>query len=60
MVGNRGFLIHIFERACEENGIEHRFAKPYHPCTNSRAGRMVRTLKEATVKPNHHMPGLNT
>jgi transposase-like protein len=25
---------HIFDRACAENGIEHRLTKPYHPWTN--------------------------
>lgn len=47
---SRGRLDHIFERACLENGIEHRLTKPYHPWTNGQAERMVRTIKEATVK----------
>ena len=51
---NRGFLIHIFERVCLENGIEHRLTKPYHPWTNGQAERMVRTIKEATVKSFHY------
>jgi transposase InsO family protein len=51
---NRGFLIHIFERVCRENGIEHRLTKPYHPWTNGQAERMVRTIKEATVKSFHY------
>jgi transposase InsO family protein len=51
---NRGFLIHIFERVCRENGIEHRLTKPYHPWANGQAERMVRTIKEATVKSFHY------
>ena len=51
---NRGFLIHIFERVCLENGIEHRLTEPYHPWTNGQAERMVRTIKEATVKAFHY------
>ena len=51
---NRGFLIHIFERVCRENGIEHRLTKPSHPWTNGQAERMVRTIKEATVKSFHY------
>src|SRR3546814_15081147 len=50
----RGWLIHIFERVCLENGIEHRLTKPYHPWTNRQAERMVRTIKEATVKSFHY------
>jgi transposase InsO family protein len=51
---NQGFLIHIFERVCRENGIEHRLTKPYHPWTNGQAERMVRTIKEANVKSFHY------
>ena len=25
---------HIFDRVCQENGIEYKLAKPYHPWTN--------------------------
>lgn len=52
--GNRGWLVHIFERVCRENGIEHRLTKPYHPWTNGQAERMVRTIKDATVKSFHY------
>ena len=45
---------HIFGRVCQENGIEHRLTKPYHPWTNGQAERMVRTIKEATVKSFHY------
>ena len=52
--GNPGWLIQIFERVCRENGIEHRLTKPYHPWTNGQAERMVRTIKEATVRCFHY------
>jgi transposase InsO family protein len=45
---------HIFGRVCQDNGIEHRLTKPYHPWTNGQAERMVRTIKEATVKSFHY------
>jgi transposase InsO family protein len=51
---SRQWLIHIFERVCLENGIEHRLTKPYHPWTNGQAERMVRTIKDATVKSFHY------
>ncbi len=41
---------HAFERLCRAYGIEHRLTKPYHPWTNGQAEKMVRTLKEATVR----------
>jgi hypothetical protein len=45
---------HIFDRVCNENGIEHKLTKPYHPWTNGQAERMNRTVKEATIKTFHY------
>lgn len=39
----------LFDRICEQNDIEHRLTKPYHPWTNGQVERMNRTIKEATV-----------
>jgi transposase InsO family protein len=47
---------HIFERVCQEFGIEHRLTTTNHPWTNGQVERMNRTLKEATVKKYHHQP----
>lgn len=49
-----GFVGHVFDTVCAERGIEHRLTKPYHPWTNRRAERMVRTIKEATVRTFHY------
>lgn len=49
-----GFSPHVFGRVCAENGVEHRQTKPYHPWTNGQAERMVRTIKEATVRAFHY------
>jgi transposase-like protein len=46
--------MHIFGRVCNENAIEHRLTKPYHPWTNGQAERMNRTIKEATIKAFHY------
>jgi transposase InsO family protein len=50
----KSWITHIFGRVCAQNGIEHRLTKPYHPWTNGQAERMVRTIKEATVKAFHY------
>ena len=42
--------MHIFDRICHDNMIEHRLTKVNHPWTNGQVERMNRTLKEATVK----------
>jgi transposase InsO family protein len=41
---------HLFDRVCQESGLEHRLTKTNHPWTNGQVERMNRTLKEATVK----------
>ncbi|WP_338482717.1 IS481-like element ISWpi4 family transposase [Wolbachia endosymbiont (group A) of Ophion costatus] len=45
---------HIFDRACEENDIEHRLTKVSHPWTNGQVERMNKTLKNATVKKYYY------
>jgi transposase InsO family protein len=45
---------HIFNRVCDENGIEHRLTQVKHPWTNGQVERMNRTIKEATVKRFHY------
>jgi hypothetical protein len=48
------FSVHVFDRVCREQAIEHRLTKPYHPWTNGQAERMNRTIKDATVKAFHY------
>ena len=45
---------HIFDRVCQENGIEHKLTKAYHPWANGQVERMNRTIKEATIKAFHY------
>jgi len=45
---------HIFDRVCDEHGIEHRLTKVTPPWTNGQVERMNRTLKDATVKRHHY------
>jgi transposase InsO family protein len=45
---------HIFDRVCEQHGIEHRLTKVNHPWTNGQVERMNRTIKEATVRRYHY------
>ncbi len=49
-----GGRLHPFDRMCRLLGVEHRLTRPYHPWTNGQAERMVRTLKEATVRAYHY------
>ena len=49
-----GLNNHIFGAVCSANDIEHRQTKPYHPWTNGQAERMVRTIKDATIKSFHY------
>jgi hypothetical protein len=45
---------HIFDRVCDEHGIQHRLTKVNHPWTNGQVERMNRTIKEATVRRYHY------
>ncbi len=47
-------FLHIFDRVCEHNRIEHRLTKVNHPWTNGQVERMNRTIKDATVKRYHY------
>jgi len=47
-------FMHIFDRVCVENDIEHRLTKVKHPWTNGQVERMNRTIKDATVKRYHY------
>ncbi len=43
----------LFDRRCEEHGIEHRLTKIKPPWTNGPVERMNRTIKDVTVKRSH-------
>lgn len=43
----------IFDRACDEHGIEHLLTKVNHPWTDGQVERMNRTIKDATVRRCH-------
>ena len=43
-----------FELICEISGIAYSTTKAFHPWTNGMAERMVRTVKEHTVKLEHY------
>ena len=45
---------HPFDRVCRAHGIRHKLTRPYQPWTNGQAERMVRTVKDATVKAYHY------
>jgi hypothetical protein len=44
---------HIFDRLCQEYGLEPRLTQTNHPWTNGQVERVNRTLKDATVKKYH-------
>ena len=48
------FVLHIFGAVCAEKGIEHRLTKPYYSWTNGQAERIVRTIKDATIRAFHY------
>ena len=43
-------FMHLFDRLCQQHGIDHRLTKVNHPWTNRQVERMNRTIKEATLK----------
>jgi transposase InsO family protein len=45
---------HLFDRVCRAHGITRKLTKPYHAWTNGQAERMIRTVKEATVRVFHY------
>ena len=47
------YLIHAFDKVCEDNHIDHRLTKPPQPWTNGQVERMNGSIKEATVKRYH-------
>jgi len=49
-IADKHAWMHIFNRVCYENNIEHRLTKVNHSWTNGQVERMNRTSKEATVK----------
>ncbi len=51
---NKHSPVHIFERTCLDNHIEHRLTKLRHPWTNGQVERINRTIKDATVKHYHY------
>ena len=51
---DRSAFHHVFNRVCDEHGIEHRLTKVKHPWTNGQVERMNRTIKDATVKRFHY------
>ena len=43
---NHAHHTYVFNRVCDENGIEHRLTRINHPWTNGQVERMNRTIKE--------------
>jgi len=50
LASHQRFRAHAFDFACAQLDIEHRLTKFNHPWTNGQVERMIRTLKEATVR----------
>ena len=48
------FRAHAFELARARAGIDHRTTRPNHPWTDGQVERTNRTIKEATLRRNHH------
>lgn len=44
----------LFDLICEWMEIKHKTTKPKHPWTNGQAERMVRTVKEHTIKAHYY------
>lgn len=43
------YSVHMFDRVCRANDIDHRLTKPDQPRTNVKVERMNRTLKDAAA-----------
>ena len=39
-----GYKSHVFRHACAREHVEHRRTRPYRPCTNGKAERVIQTL----------------
>jgi transposase InsO family protein len=50
LASGRRFRAHAFDFACAQLEIDHRLTKFNHPWTNGQVERMIRTVKEATVR----------
>jgi transposase InsO family protein len=50
LVSRQRFRAHAFNFACAQLGIDYRLTKFNHPWTNGQIERMVRTVKDATIR----------
>jgi transposase InsO family protein len=50
LTSGRCFRAHAFDYACAQLEIDHRLTKFNHPWTNGQVERMIRTVKDATVR----------
>ena len=39
-----GYTSHVFRHACSREGVQHLRTRPYRPCTNGKAERVIQTL----------------